>query len=286
LKAEGLDDGESAEPQVAQVHAEWDDIGDDFPDLDSELVRDLAEDNLDYDEYVTKDTQAPQSRPAEKPGTNNQASGVGDAIEDALVANNMNRTESRSERPDALAADSTEFKAPMEAESMPTDLDWLASHEQTVEVIEITSDGAAPHGDLESKADMASTTEGRETERDQMRTGTDLSELDLAVLEDLREVMEDQFYSVLASYLKNAPMQLEILEDAAKAGDIDTMVRPAHSLKSSSANVGARRVSELAKEIESNARERLRTAAVAALPELREALDAASQQLAEIALGS
>ena len=157
---------------------------------------------------------------------------------------------------------------------------------QAVEFIEIKSGAVAPKDDFEAKANSALPGGEATTQRDQIQTAADFSVLDVTVLDDLREVMEDEFHNILASYLENAPLQLEMLEDAAKAGDIDTMVRPAHSLKSSSANVGAVRVSELAKEIETNAREKSRTAAVAALPELREAFDAASQQLAGIASGS
>ncbi len=96
--------------------------------------------------------------------------------------------------------------------------------------------------------------------------------LDQQVLEDLREVMEDEFAQLLRSYAQQAPSQVERIEAAARAGDIEAMVRPAHSLKSSSANVGAMQVSALAREIEQDAREARRTAAVSALPELREAL--------------
>ena len=107
--------------------------------------------------------------------------------------------------------------------------------------------------------------------------------IDRSILADLREVMEDDFPRVLSSYLQNAPLQVQRLEQAARAGDIDAMVRPAHSLKSSSANVGALQVSELAKEIELAARESRRTAAVAALPELRDAFDEVVAELEPLA---
>jgi signal transduction histidine kinase/CheY-like chemotaxis protein/HPt (histidine-containing phosphotransfer) domain-containing protein len=103
--------------------------------------------------------------------------------------------------------------------------------------------------------------------------------IDRGVLQDLREVMEEDFIRLLLTYLQNTPAQLQRLDEAARAGDIDAMVRPAHSLKSSSANVGAMQVSELAKELEYAARESRRTAAVAVLPELRDAFDQAAAAL-------
>ena len=107
--------------------------------------------------------------------------------------------------------------------------------------------------------------------------------LDHQVLNDLREVMEEEFVRLLYTYIKNAPTQLERLEEAARAGDVDAMVRPAHSLKSSSANVGAMRVSDLAREIEHAAREARRTAAAAALPDLRDAFEQAVAELEPVA---
>ncbi len=103
--------------------------------------------------------------------------------------------------------------------------------------------------------------------------------LDRGVLDDLKDIMEDEFARLIVQFLEQVPTQLAELETAARVGDVEAMVRPAHSLKSSSANMGAMRVSHLAREIEFNARESRRTAAVAALPALREAFDKAAGEL-------
>ena len=257
---------ERREARGQAVQGTWDEgLDDDFPELDSALVRELVED--DWDVYPETEQQ-PAAAPAPDPMP----------TAEAPVCN-----EPRREDAAILDAGTEEFAASLEPESMPTDLDWLASHEQIVEVIEITSNGATHDKEHRSRAAVASIAAGGHAVQGLMPSDDAGSQIDAKVLNDLREVMEDEFGKILSSYLKNAPLQLETLEDAAKAGDIDTMIRPAHSLKSSSANVGAMRVSELAKEIETNARERQRTAAVAALPELREAFDAARYELAGIA---
>ncbi len=78
--------------------------------------------------------------------------------------------------------------------------------------------------------------------------------IDPGVLDDLLEVMGGDFASVVRSYLEDAPRQLLALHEAAGRGDLAALVGPAHSLKSSSANLGALRVSEIARLIEQGAR--------------------------------
>jgi HPt (histidine-containing phosphotransfer) domain-containing protein len=55
-------------------------------------------------------------------------------------------------------------------------------------------------------------------------------------------------------YLADAPRLIAALRAAAAAGDVEGMVGPAHSLKSSSANLGATRLSEQARLVEHGAR--------------------------------
>lgn len=78
--------------------------------------------------------------------------------------------------------------------------------------------------------------------------------IDRGVLRDLLEVMGGDFASLVRSYLEDAPKQLLALHEAAGRGDLAALVGPAHSLKSSSANLGALRVSEIARLIEHGAR--------------------------------
>ncbi|MCU7932736.1 MAG: response regulator [Candidatus Thiodiazotropha sp. (ex Codakia rugifera)] len=79
--------------------------------------------------------------------------------------------------------------------------------------------------------------------------------IDRSILEELFEIMEDEFVSVLESYLSSAPGLMHAIRDAVKAGDMDALVKSAHPLKSSSANVGAMELSILARELEFKGRQ-------------------------------
>jgi HPt (histidine-containing phosphotransfer) domain-containing protein len=56
------------------------------------------------------------------------------------------------------------------------------------------------------------------------------------------------------TYLEDGAAQVAALGVAAAAGDIEGLVRPAHSLKSSSLNVGALGLGELGRQLEEAAR--------------------------------
>jgi HPt (histidine-containing phosphotransfer) domain-containing protein len=82
--------------------------------------------------------------------------------------------------------------------------------------------------------------------------------LDDNVIADLRESVggDDAFVIDLAStYLAEGPEHLRALEEAVAAADVAAAVRPAHTLKSSSASLGAMRLSEISRGIEHAARE-------------------------------
>jgi signal transduction histidine kinase/CheY-like chemotaxis protein/HPt (histidine-containing phosphotransfer) domain-containing protein len=81
------------------------------------------------------------------------------------------------------------------------------------------------------------------------------SVLDQKVLHDLREVVEDELGAILRGFIDHAPVLQADLDAGLAGGDVTALVRPAHSLKSSSANVGAMRLSELARTVEHAARQ-------------------------------
>jgi two-component system, sensor histidine kinase and response regulator len=81
--------------------------------------------------------------------------------------------------------------------------------------------------------------------------------LDPGALDRLLEVVggDEAFVDdLLATFVEDAVTQLRAMSDAAAAGAASDMLRPAHSLKSNSANVGALRLSELARALEVDAR--------------------------------
>ncbi len=77
------------------------------------------------------------------------------------------------------------------------------------------------------------------------------------VVEELRSVMGEEYLTLVRVFLEDAPTHVQRLEQAAGNGDFAAMVAPAHTLKSSSANLGAMALSAVAKRIEAGARQRL-----------------------------
>lgn len=78
--------------------------------------------------------------------------------------------------------------------------------------------------------------------------------IDQDVFNDLQEVMGGDLAALVQSYLRDAPKHLRALQEAAARGDVAAMVAPAHTLKSSSANLGALKLAEIARLIEHGAR--------------------------------
>ncbi len=79
--------------------------------------------------------------------------------------------------------------------------------------------------------------------------------LDRSVIEELREFMEEEFREILCSFLENSPELMGAIETGRDRNDCAAMASAAHSLKSSSANMGALRLSALARSLETTARE-------------------------------
>lgn len=64
---------------------------------------------------------------------------------------------------------------------------------------------------------------------------------------DMPEVLID----LLDTYLEESAGLVSAIRDGQNAGDLNLMLRPAHSLKSSSASIGAMRLSKLCADLES-----------------------------------
>lgn len=82
--------------------------------------------------------------------------------------------------------------------------------------------------------------------------------LDMTVVESLRQLGgpgDDLFLELVELFLEDAAGLVANLRSALQEGDIQTLERTAHTLKSSSANVGARHFAELCFEVERLGRE-------------------------------
>ncbi|HEV7269334.1 hybrid sensor histidine kinase/response regulator [Pseudoxanthomonas sp.] len=80
--------------------------------------------------------------------------------------------------------------------------------------------------------------------------------LDQTMLEELREIAGDETTRIISIFLEDAPRLIGTLEKAAAVPELDAMRDAAHTLKSSSANVGAMALSAAAKRVELGARAR------------------------------
>jgi len=78
--------------------------------------------------------------------------------------------------------------------------------------------------------------------------------LDTSIIGDLVDVMGDEFPDLVRVYLEDTPKNVALLEQAALQRSMEGIIAPSHSLKSTSANLGALRLSELAKRLEHGAR--------------------------------
>ena len=77
--------------------------------------------------------------------------------------------------------------------------------------------------------------------------------LDEAVLAELKETTGDDptfVRDLIETYLADVPVQLEGVEAAVAARDAEALIRPAHTLKSGSATLGAIRLAEVSRSLE------------------------------------
>ncbi len=84
--------------------------------------------------------------------------------------------------------------------------------------------------------------------------GTMDSVLDMAVYDGLRKLMGGEFAELINAYKEDTEEFVKLLRDACDRDDHAAMQVPAHSMKSSSANIGAVRLSALAKKLEEQVR--------------------------------
>jgi HPt (histidine-containing phosphotransfer) domain-containing protein len=109
--------------------------------------------------------------------------------------------------------------------------------------------------------------------------------LDEAVLGELSaSVQGDRAFVVelVNAYLTDGPAQVDAIEAAIAAGDADALVRPAHTMKSSSATVGAMRLAAASRELEAAGRSgSLESTSPSAAADLRADWEAAVAALRE-----
>lgn len=81
-----------------------------------------------------------------------------------------------------------------------------------------------------------------------------LGVIDKSVLDGLRDLMGKEFSVLIEAYKEDTAEFVKVLRDACDRDDHAALQVPAHSMKSSSANIGAMRLSALAKKLEDQVR--------------------------------
>ena len=99
--------------------------------------------------------------------------------------------------------------------------------------------------------------------------------IDHAVYEDLKTVMDDEFPDLIEAFVGESARQLEAAREGWHASDLEAVRRNVHSLKGSTANIGARELNRLCADIE----RRTRDGDIAPIPAL---LSAAEAELSEV----
>jgi len=107
--------------------------------------------------------------------------------------------------------------------------------------------------------------------------------LDPGRIASLREAMGDDFLELIPVFLDSATELVRAMGQAQSRADTETFYRQAHTLKSSAANMGAMRLSALARSLEADARAGKVEEAVGRVEALRAELDAVRPLLTEIA---
>ena len=79
--------------------------------------------------------------------------------------------------------------------------------------------------------------------------------INLEMLEELKEIMEEEFPSLLETFVVEAARQYEEAKSAWDAQDMEVLRRAAHSLKGSSGNVGAEDLQAICADLEHSARD-------------------------------
>ncbi|MET0231158.1 MAG: ATP-binding protein, partial [Rhodanobacteraceae bacterium] len=109
-----------------------------------------------------------------------------------------------------------------------------------------------------------------------------MTALDAGIVGDLLDTMGGEFGDLVRVYLEDAPQHVTQLVVAAETGNAAAQVSPAHTLKSSSANIGATQLSELARGIEHAARAGIATGPAELAAGLRAEYERVAEELSRL----
>lgn len=81
-----------------------------------------------------------------------------------------------------------------------------------------------------------------------------MSSIDMAQIQELKEIMEDAFGDLVTTYLNDSEHKLELLKQAIDSQQSSEIAELAHSLKGASANIYAQGMANLCMQVEDSGR--------------------------------
>ncbi|MCG8536345.1 MAG: Hpt domain-containing protein [Pseudomonadales bacterium] len=93
--------------------------------------------------------------------------------------------------------------------------------------------------------------------------------LDIDALQDLKEIMENEFETLVNTFVMDSQSKLQELDGVVADNDAESIRKLAHSLKGSSSNVCAFKLSEYARQLEAMGKDEKTDGALNVLRELK-----------------
>ena len=106
--------------------------------------------------------------------------------------------------------------------------------------------------------------------------------IDLDTLNELKEIMEDEFTELVTVFITDGIKQIDDLRQAIAASEADNIRRIAHTLKGSSSNLGINGLSELSKTLEFKAADNQLNGADELLQKIIDEYEAVKQTLEDL----
>lgn len=82
-----------------------------------------------------------------------------------------------------------------------------------------------------------------------------IERLNTEFLEELKDIMEEEFPLLLETYLRESELQYQRIDAAWQEQELEDLRRCAHSLKGSSGNIGAEQLADLCGALERQAKQ-------------------------------
>lgn len=134
--------------------------------------------------------------------------------------------------------------------------DYLSKPYSERSLFDMLAKWLRPSAVPDEASDSSTNNRAQVVDANQALSANDAADLDLGVLDPLRKARPDLFIRLVPAYFTYAPKALEDLELAAATQGFDRLSALAHSLKSSSANLGASAIASYCRKLERVAAER------------------------------